>query len=204
MITELAGHAYQVGDEFLNYTIHKPVGVAGLIMPWNAPLILTMASGFLMIGAGYVVRMMLARQIGLEAAGLYAAAWTLGGLYVNFVVQGGSPGASEYVGDARYMRDEVSSLSHERGTVGISTRGRDTGDAQWFINMVDNPRLDHEHTVFAQVLNGLVSALGTLKFDVGQLSVTPDVAGFGRYNGTLASCDGQAGRCMQFAFRYEF
>ena len=46
-----------------------------------------MASGFLMIGAGYAVRMMLARQIGLEAAGLYAAAWTLGGLYVNFVLQ---------------------------------------------------------------------------------------------------------------------
>ena len=44
----------------------------------------------------------------------------------------------------------------------------------------------------------------TPKFDVGQLSVTPDVAGFGRYNGTLATCDAQAGRCMQFAFRYEF
>lgn len=46
-----------------------------------------MVSGFLMIGAGYAVRMMLARQVGLEATGLYAAAWTLGGLYVNFVVQ---------------------------------------------------------------------------------------------------------------------
>jgi PST family polysaccharide transporter len=46
-----------------------------------------MASGFLMIGVSYAVRMMLARQIGLEAAGLYAAAWTLGGLYVNFIVQ---------------------------------------------------------------------------------------------------------------------
>ena len=46
-----------------------------------------MASGFLMIGASYAVRMMLARQVGLEATGLYAAAWTLGGLYVNFVVQ---------------------------------------------------------------------------------------------------------------------
>jgi 5-carboxymethyl-2-hydroxymuconic-semialdehyde dehydrogenase len=41
VVTELAGHAYQVGDEFLNYTIHKPVGVAGLIMPWNAPLMLS-------------------------------------------------------------------------------------------------------------------------------------------------------------------
>jgi 5-carboxymethyl-2-hydroxymuconic-semialdehyde dehydrogenase len=41
VITELAGHSYRVGDEFLNYTIHKPVGVAGLIMPWNAPLMLS-------------------------------------------------------------------------------------------------------------------------------------------------------------------
>jgi hypothetical protein len=44
----------------------------------------------------------------------------------------------------------------------------------------------------------------TPKFDVNQLSVTPDVAGFGKYNGTLATCDAQAGRCMQFALRYEF
>lgn len=42
------------------------------------------------------------------------------------------------------------------------------------------------------------------KFDVGQLTNTPDISGFGRYNGTLASCDAQAGRCMQFALRYEF
>ncbi|MFC0524530.1 5-carboxymethyl-2-hydroxymuconate semialdehyde dehydrogenase [Pontibacillus salicampi] len=36
----LVGDAYQVDDEFLNYTIHKPVGVAGLITPWNAPFML--------------------------------------------------------------------------------------------------------------------------------------------------------------------
>ena len=41
VITELTGDAYQVGGDFLNYTIHKPVGVAGLIMPWNAPLMLS-------------------------------------------------------------------------------------------------------------------------------------------------------------------
>ena len=35
------------------------------------------------------------------------------------------------------MRDEVGLLSHRRGTVGISTRGRDTGDAQIFVNLVD-------------------------------------------------------------------
>ena len=41
-------------------------------------------------------------------------------------------------------------------------------------------------------------------FDVAQLTNTPDLTGFGRYNGTLATCDAQAGRCMQFALRYEF
>ena len=44
----------------------------------------------------------------------------------------------------------------------------------------------------------------TAKFDVGQLNMFPDRAGFGRYDGTLATCDAQAGRCMQFSLRYEF
>lgn len=68
----------------------------------------------------------------------------------NFVIQGGSPGANEYVGDGPFMRDELGG-SHRRGTVGISTRGRDTGDAQIFVNLVDNPRLDYEYTAFAAV-----------------------------------------------------
>ncbi len=38
--TRLVGEAYQVDDEFMNYTINKPVGVAGLITPWNAPYML--------------------------------------------------------------------------------------------------------------------------------------------------------------------
>ncbi len=48
------------------------------------------------------------------------------------------------------------------------------------------------------------NATDAAKFDVAQLTNTPDLAGFGRYNGTLATCDAQAGRCMQFALRYEF
>ena len=73
----------------------------------------------------------------------------------NFVIQGGSPGANEFVGHPNQMRDELGLWPHVRGAVGISTRGRDTGDGQLFIDLVDNPRLDHEYTVFAQVLNGI-------------------------------------------------
>ena len=73
----------------------------------------------------------------------------------KFVIQGGSPGANEQVGDAAFMRDELGGHSHLRGTVGISTRGHDTGDAQFFINLVDNKRLDHDYTVFGEVVSGL-------------------------------------------------
>ena len=73
----------------------------------------------------------------------------------NFVIQGGSPGANEYAGDGPYMRDEVGLVPHRRGAVGISTRGRDTGDAQIFVNLVDLPRLDHTYTVFAEVVSGM-------------------------------------------------
>ncbi len=48
------------------------------------------------------------------------------------------------------------------------------------------------------------NASNTPKFDVAQTTMLPDRSGFGRYNGTLSACDGQAGRCMQFALRYEF
>ncbi len=84
----------------------------------------------------------------------------------NFVIQGGSPGANEYVGDAMFMRDELGQWPHVRGAVGVSTRGRDTGDAQIFIDLVDNPRLDHDYTVFAHVLNGMDVVDAILEGDV--------------------------------------
>jgi cyclophilin family peptidyl-prolyl cis-trans isomerase len=73
----------------------------------------------------------------------------------NFVLQGGSPGANEYQGASAYTRDEVGLPSHWRGTVGISTRGRDTGDAQVFVNLLHNVRLDHTYTVVGRVVAGM-------------------------------------------------
>jgi len=63
------------------------------------------------------------------------------------------------------MRDELGLRPHVRGAVGISTRGRDTGDAQIFINLVDNPRLDHNFTVFAQVTAGMDTVDAILEGD---------------------------------------
>ena len=83
----------------------------------------------------------------------------------TFVLQGGSPRANEYAGDGPFMRDEPGP-AHNRGTLGISTRGRDTGDAQLFVNLVDSPRLDHVFTVFAVIERGLDVADAVLEGDV--------------------------------------
>ena len=75
--------------------------------------------------------------------------------------------------EGRHMRDEVGLWPHVRGAVGIS-RGRDTGDMQLFINLVDNPRFEHEYTVFAQVLNGLDVVDRILEGDViEQIEIIP-------------------------------
>ena len=84
----------------------------------------------------------------------------------NFVIQGGSPKANEYFGDARFLADEVGAVSHERGTLGISTRGRHTGDAQLFVNLVDNLRLDFDYTVWGRITEGMAVVDGILEGDV--------------------------------------
>ena len=46
-----------------------------------------MASAVLTTGAAYAVRIIVRDHVGLEAAGLYQAAWALGGMYVGFILQ---------------------------------------------------------------------------------------------------------------------
>lgn len=105
------------------------------------------------------------RFVRLVRAGYYDGL-TIHRVVPDFVVQGGSPGANEYMGDGPFMRDEVGLRSHRRGVLGISTRGRGTGDAQFFVNLVDNPRLDHDYTVFAEVVSGMAIVDQLLEGDV--------------------------------------
>jgi cyclophilin family peptidyl-prolyl cis-trans isomerase len=84
----------------------------------------------------------------------------------DFVIQGGSPDANEYVGYAQYFRDELGTVPHVRGTVGMSTRGHDTGDAQWFVNLRDNLRLGRDYTVFGEVVDGMDVVDGVLEGDI--------------------------------------
>jgi antigen flippase len=46
-----------------------------------------MASAFLTVGSSYAVRLIVLQADGIVAAGLYQAAWALGGLYAGFILQ---------------------------------------------------------------------------------------------------------------------
>jgi cyclophilin family peptidyl-prolyl cis-trans isomerase len=112
-------------------------------------------------GGSFIVRLrgdeapIMAARILALARSHYYDGLTWQRVEADFVIQGGSPGANEYVGNRRYIRDELGTIPHVRGTVGMSTRGHDTGDAQWFINLRDNLRLDRDYTVFGDVVEGI-------------------------------------------------
>ena len=123
-------------------------------------------------GGSFVVRLrgdvapiMAARVLSLVRAGWYDnRTWYR--VEPDFVIQGGGPGSNEYVGHPRFMRDELAGVQHLRGTVGMSTRGHDTGDAQWFINLRDNQRLTRDYTLFGEVVEGIDVVDGILEGDV--------------------------------------
>jgi cyclophilin family peptidyl-prolyl cis-trans isomerase len=116
---------------------------------------------------GDLAPIMAARILALARAGYYDnTSWHR--VEADFVIQGGGPGANEFVGNAQFLRDELGGVAHPRGTIGMSTRGHDTGDAQWFINLKDNPRLIRDFTVFAQVTEGMDVVDGILEGDIIQ------------------------------------
>lgn len=92
----------------------------------------------------------------------------------NFVIQAGSPGANEYSGHKEYMRDEVA-LPNVAGSVGLSIRGRNTADGQFYVNLVNNARLDRGYTIFAHVFGDDMDVLGTIEEGVVMQKITSTV-----------------------------
>lgn len=125
-------------------------------------------------GGSFVIRLrgdiapiMAGRVLQLASRGYYnGLTWQR--VEPDFVIQGGSPGANEYVGLPDYLHDELGNVPHVRGTVGMSTRGHDTGDGQWFVNLRDNRRLDRDYTVFGEVVKGIEVVDGILEGDTIQ------------------------------------
>lgn len=78
-----------------------------------------MASGLMMTGASYAIRVFVLRKLGLEAAGFYQSAWTLSGVYVGVIL--GAMGTDFYPRLTAAARDNstCNRLVNEQTHVGI-------------------------------------------------------------------------------------
>jgi cyclophilin family peptidyl-prolyl cis-trans isomerase len=147
-----------------------PARAVALALGGEARLRVTMSSAsgggsFVVRLRGDVAPIMAARVLALVQSGYYNGyGWHR--VEPDFVIQGPSPGDNEYVGYSQYFRDELGGVPHVRGTVGMSTRGHDSGDGQWFVNLRDNLRLGRDYTVFGEVVEGMDVVDGILEGDV--------------------------------------
>ena len=74
----------------------------------------------------------------------------------GFMIQGGDPKGTGMGGPGYTIRDEFSSSNrNDRGTISMANAGPNTGGSQFFINVVNNNRLDPKHPVFGRVVRGL-------------------------------------------------
>ncbi|HZY73319.1 MAG TPA: O-antigen translocase, partial [Edaphobacter sp.] len=82
-----------------------------------------MVSGLMTMGVAYVIRITVLRKVGFEATGLYQAAWTLGGLYVGFILQ--AMGADFYPRLTTHANDNpiCNRLVNEQAQVGLLLAG---------------------------------------------------------------------------------
>ncbi len=96
----------------------------------------------------------------------YYTGTVFGRVIPNFVVQGG-----EHHGDGSgslgwAIREEWTHLQHESFSVGIATSGKDTGGAQFFVNLQPNHHLNLRYTVFAHVIDGFATAASVQQGDI--------------------------------------
>jgi len=88
----------------------------------------------------------------------------------GFMIQGGDPTGTGY-GDPNIpaIPDEFTDHNrNDRGTIAMANAGPDTGSSQFFINLVNNNRLDDKHPVFGKVIEGMdvVDSIGEEETDV--------------------------------------
>lgn len=105
---KLHGETVQVSPLSLNYTIHEPLGVIGIIVPWNSPLAILAAKVGAALAAGNVVVLKPAEQAAvsiLTIAELFDAAGLPPG------VVGVVSGTGETVGDALVRHPDVRKIA---------------------------------------------------------------------------------------------
>jgi len=77
----------------------------------------------------------------------------------EFVIQGGCPDGTGMGGPGYTIKCELNGENqfHDRGVLSMAHAGRDTGGSQFFVchNRKNTQHLDHNHTCFGKVYEGL-------------------------------------------------
>jgi peptidylprolyl isomerase len=74
----------------------------------------------------------------------------------GFMIQGGDPQGTGLGGPGYTIKDELPANNRNaRGTIAMANAGPNTGGSQFFINVVDNHRLDPKHPAFGRVVSGM-------------------------------------------------
>jgi len=75
----------------------------------------------------------------------------------GFMIQGGDPTTGSWTGGAiPNIKDEFTDNNkNDRGTIAMANAGPNTGNSQFFINVVDNNYLDTKHPAFGTVIEGM-------------------------------------------------
>ena len=88
----------------------------------------------------------------------------------GFMIQGGDPEGTGYGGPGYSIKDELPTDNRNaRGTISMANSGPNTGGSQFFINDVDNNRLDPKHPAFGKVVSGMDVVDQISKVPVDQL-----------------------------------
>jgi PST family polysaccharide transporter len=82
-----------------------------------------MLSNLLQSGLAYMVRTLILRKDGLEAAGLYQAAWTLGGMYVGFIIKAMAADFYPRLTASASINDTCNRLVNEQARMGLLLAG---------------------------------------------------------------------------------
>ena len=89
------------------------------------------------------------------------------------------------------------------GEAGIRNLLRGEGYFTFDLGISKQFRMPYNHRL--QFRWDVFNVTNTPRFDTGDVTMFPDsAASFGRYDGSLAACDGAAGRCMQLNLKYLF
>ena len=91
----------------------------------------------------------------------------------GFVVQTGDPTGTGQGGSGTKLNAEFNERHHMEGTVAMArTSDPNSADSQFYITFGPQPRLDHQYTVFGQVIDGMDSVR---KIQVGDKITTAHV-----------------------------